>query len=103
MTAINDEFDAQVNGLKSTITDAESAANADKAEMQAQIVHLTILCSDAKKAAEAAAEKRQFDRENMLIEAADQEKKILREETEKVKILAMQCYKLHYCTRWFWN
>jgi hypothetical protein len=27
----------------------------------------------------------------------------LREETEKVKILAMQCYKLHYCTRWFWN
>jgi ribosomal protein L12E/L44/L45/RPP1/RPP2 len=53
----------------------------------------------ASKAAEAAAEKRQFDRENMLIEAADQEKKILREETEKVKILAMQCYKLHYCTR----
>ena len=99
VTAINDEFDAQVNSLKSTITDAESAANADKAEMQAQIVHLTILCSDEKKAAEAAAEKRQFDRENMLIEAADQEKKILREETEKVKILAMQCYKLHYCTR----
>ena len=99
VTAINDEFDAQVNSLKSTITDAESAANADKAEMQAQIVHLTIQCSDAKKAAEAAVEKRQFDRENMLIEAADQEMKILREGTEKVEILARQCYKLHCCTR----
>ena len=42
VTAINDEFDAQVNSLKSTITDAESAANADKAEMQAHIVHITI-------------------------------------------------------------
>ena len=99
VTAINDEFDAQVNSLKSTITDAESATNSDKAEMQAQIVHLMIQCSDAKKAAEAAAEKRQFDRENMLIEAADQEKKLLREETVKVEILARQCYELHYCMR----